>query len=139
MTDHGHLPAPAVRPDSPQLTNLVSPLAPIQPFVLAQAGGDGSGWIMWVPLIAMIPFWYLLLIRPQQKERAKRQELLNSLKKNDRVVTTSGMIGTVANISQDGKEITLKFGDNTRIPFLRSAIEVVLRDTPEASAEPAKT
>jgi hypothetical protein len=46
------------------------------------------------------------------------------------------MIGTVANISQDGKEITLKFGDTTRIPFLRSAIETVLRDDVPA-AEPA--
>lgn len=118
--------------------NVVSPLASIQAFVLAQGGNEGGGWILWVPLIAMIPIWYLLLIRPQQQERAKRHELLNSLKKNDRVVTNSGMIGTVANISQDGKEITLKFGDTTRIPFLRSAIETVLRDTPEA-AEPAKT
>ncbi len=115
--------------------NVVSVFSPIPAFVIAQ-GGDSSGWIMWVPLIAMIPFWYLLLIRPQQKERAKRQELLKQLKKNDRVVTSSGMIGSVANISQDGKEITLKFGDTTRIPFLRSAIETVLRDTPEPT-EPA--
>ena len=99
--------------------------------------GD-NGWVMWIPLIAMLPIWYLLLIRPQQKERAKRQDLLNALKKNDRVVTTSGMIGTVAMISQDGREITLKFGDNVRIPFLRSAIETVLRD-PAAAPETAPT
>jgi preprotein translocase subunit YajC len=61
------------------------------------------------------------------------------LKKNDRVVTTSGMVGTVANISQDGKEITLKFGDTTRIPFLRSAIETVLRDEPASAETAAKT
>lgn len=119
--------------------NVVSPLPLIPAFVPAQQGGDASGWIMWVPLIAMIPVWYVLLIRPQQKERAKRLELLNAIKKNDRVVTTSGMIGTVANISQDGKEITLKFGDTTRIPFLRSAIETVLRDTPESTEPASKT
>ncbi|MGC1273685.1 MAG: preprotein translocase subunit YajC, partial [Planctomycetaceae bacterium] len=76
--------------------------------------------------------YYVMLILPQQRERKKRQELLNTLKKNDRVVTTSGMLGTVANVSQDGKEITLKFGDNTRIPFLKSAIETVLRDPVES-------
>ena len=112
---------------------------PIPGFVLIAQGGQQptSGWILWAPLIVMIVFYYLLLIRPQQKDRAKRQELLNSLKKNDRVVTTSGMRGTVANISQDGKEITLKFGDNTRIPFLRSAIETVVRDD-KATVEPAQ-
>lgn len=115
----------------------VATLLPALGFLPAQGGtGDAGGWGLWVPFILLIPIWYLLLIRPQQTERKKRQELLSSLKKNDRVVTTSGMIGTIANVSQDGKEITLKFGDTTRIPFLRSAIETVLRDD-ESAAEPA--
>ena len=105
----------------------------------AEAAPQQSPWVMAAPLVLMVAFYYLLLIRPQQKERGKRQELLNSLKKNDRVVTTSGMVGTVANISQDGKEITLKFGDTTRIPFLRSAIETVLRDEPASTETAAKT
>jgi preprotein translocase subunit YajC len=113
-------------------------------FVPILAAGEakapqGSSWVLWAPLVLMVAFYYVLLIRPQQKERAKRQDLLNALKKNDRVVTTSGMVGTVANISQDGKEITLKFGDTTRIPFLRSAIETVLRDEPATADTAAKT
>ena len=91
-----------------------------------QAPPAGGGWVLWFPLIIMVVFWYLLILRPQQAERAKRQEMLNALKKNDRVITTSGMIGTVALISQDGKEVTLKFGDSTRIPFLRTAIDSVI-------------
>ena len=108
-------------------------------FVLAAnpAAPGGSSLVIWAPLVLMLVLYYVMLILPQQKERKRRQELLNSLKKNDRVVTTSGMIGTVANVSQDGKEITLKFGETTRIPFLRSAIESVLRD--ESETEPAKT
>ena len=108
-------------------------------FVLAQGASStgGSSLVIWAPLVLMLVLYYFMLILPQQKERKRRQELLNALKKNDRVVTTSGMIGTVANVSQDGKEITLKFGETTRIPFLRSAIETVLRDTPEEPA--AKT
>lgn len=94
----------------------------------AEARQESNPLLMFAPFILMAVFYYVLLIRPQQRERGKRQELLNSLKKNDRVVTTSGMVGTVANISQDGKEITLKFGESTRIPFLRSAIETVVRD-----------
>lgn len=131
---------PPVRTEFRSSMNLVSASVSI-PYVLPaqQGSGEGSIWITLIPFIALIPFYYLMVIRPQQKERAKRQELLNSLKKNDRVVTTSGMIGTVANVSQDGKEITLKFGDATRIPFLRSAIEVVLKDTPEPAETATKT
>ena len=103
-------------------------------FLIAQAeGGDAAapaqgafGWGFFLPLILIMVVWYFLMIRPQNAERAKRQEILKALKKNDRVITTSGMLGTVANISQDGKEITLKFGDAVRIPFLRSAIETVV-------------
>lgn len=114
---------------------------PVVGQVLAQNGQPpaGGGWILWAPLVLMVVFYYFLLIRPQQAERKRRQELLNSLKKNDRVVTTSGMLGTVANISQDGKEITLKFGDATRITFVRSAIETVLRDDANAESTTGKT
>lgn len=119
------------------LLSFSSLLTPV--LAAAEAPPQQSSWILWAPLLLMVAFYYVLLIRPQQKERGKRQELLNSLKKNDRVVTTSGMVGTVANISQDGKEITLKFGDTTRIPFLRSAIETVLRDEPASAETAAKT
>ena len=81
-----------------------------------------------IPAALFLVIWWFVLMRPQQQDRKKRQVLLDSLKKNDRVVTNSGMIGTVANISGDGKEITLKFGENVRIPFLRSAVERVLSE-----------
>jgi preprotein translocase subunit YajC len=110
------------------------------PVVAAEAGKPSANqWMMWAPLVIMVAFYYVLLIRPQQKERGKKQELLNSLKKNDRVITTSGMVGTVANISQDGKEITLKFGESTRIPFLRTAIDTVVRDESAAAEAAAKS
>jgi preprotein translocase subunit YajC len=122
------------------MTFLLSFSSLLMPVLAAgEAQPPQNNWVWWLPLALMVAFYYVLLIRPQQKERGKRQELLNSLKKNDRVVTTSGMVGTVANISQDGKEITLKFGDSTRIPFLRSAIETVLRDETASAETAAKT
>lgn len=114
-------------------------LIPIPAAGAAPGDGGMSSNGFWILIGAMLVLYYVMLILPQQRERKKRQELLNSLKKNDRVVTTSGMIGTVANVSQDGKEITLKFGETTRIPFLRSAIETVLRDTAEAETTTTKS
>lgn len=84
--------------------------------------------VMLLPLLVIGVLWYFLLFRPQSAERRKHTEMLNALKKNDRVVTIGGIIGSVANISADGTEITLKVDDNTRIKFRRSAIQTVLKD-----------
>lgn len=81
--------------------------------------------------LAMI-FWFVIL-RPQQREQRRRQELLNQLKKNDRVVTNGGLIGTIADLSSDGRFVTLKVDDSTRIRFLRSAIAGPLEEKAESA------
>ena len=90
---------------------------------------------MGVPLMIGIVAFLLIVVRPERKERQKREALLANLEKNDRVQTIGGAIGTVADLSPDGKKVTLKFGDNTRIPFVRSAIQAVLTDDSEGKTE----
>jgi preprotein translocase subunit YajC len=101
-------------------------------FILAQEQAakpkEPPWWSMLPPMIAVLGLFFMLMIWPQRKEQQKREQLLNSLKKNDRVVTLGGMIGTIANVSPDGKEITLKVDDNTRIKFVRSGIANKLDD-----------
>jgi preprotein translocase subunit YajC len=84
-----------------------------------------------IPLMIMGLFFYFILIRPQQKEQRRRQELLNALKKNDKVVTTAGIVATVADISTDGRVVTLKVDDSTRIKFLRSSIQGLFEEKPD--------
>lgn len=91
-----------------------------------------------LPFIAIAVIFYFLLIRPQRREQANRDAMLSALKKNDRVVTIGGMIGTVANISADGQEVTLKVDDNTRIRMIRSAIQRVMASEGEEE-KPAET
>jgi preprotein translocase subunit YajC len=79
-----------------------------------------------------IIFW-LVILRPQQREQRRRQELLNLIKKNDRVVTNGGLIGTIADLSSDGRFVTLKVDDSTRIRFLRSAIAGPLEEKAESA------
>ncbi len=113
--------------------------------VLAQAeaaGGDGQPVpfsFLSPPILAMIVLFFFLMILPQRREQKQRDQMLKALKKNDRVLTSGGIIGTVANISADGKEITLKVDDNTRIKFLRSSITQVLGEAPkdESAGKPA--
>ena len=76
-----------------------------------------------LPFAFMFVIFYFLLIRPQKREREKQDQLLKALKKNDRVVTIGGIVGTIANIEPEGDLVTLKVDDNTRMVFLRSAIQ----------------
>lgn len=113
--------------------------------MLAQAeGADPHGqapsfWQINGYLLPILVLFFLLIVMPQRREQKKREQMLNAMKKNDRVLTAGGIIGTVANISADGKEITLKVDDNTRIKFLRSSITQVLGEESkdDAPAKPA--
>ena len=85
------------------------------------AGGGNSGIMSILPLmIGMFAIMYFLIIRPQQKQRKDREALLTAVKKGDRVVTSSGLFGTVVGLSEH--TITLKVADQVKLEFERSAI-----------------
>ena len=87
------------------------------------------------PMIMIAVFYYFMLLRPRASEEKKRKAVLDGLKKNDRVVTAGGIIGTVAQVSNDGTEVTLKVDDSTRIKFRRSSISSVLTDEKDDAAK----
>lgn len=99
-------------------------------FLLAEGAPakDPPFWVTMLPFVLILFLLFPIVIWPQRKEQQKRDDLLKTLKKNDRVVTIGGIIGNVANITADGKEVTLKVDDNTRIKFTRTAISHKLAD-----------
>ncbi len=99
----------------------------------AAAAQDVNPIMQFAPILIIGFFFYFILLRPQQKEQRRRQGFLNDLKKNAKVVTTGGMVGTVVDISSDGRFVTLRVDDSTRVKFLRSAIQGELEDKPESS------
>ena len=104
------------------------------PVILAEDDeGGGIFSLMWPVMIAIFFLYYFIVIRGNKRQKAQRADLLNSLKKNDRVVTIGGIIGTVASTSQDGREVTLKIDDNTRMKVLRSAIQGGLKEVQDTS------
>jgi preprotein translocase subunit YajC len=93
--------------------------------VLVQASGGGS--LLGSPLIMMlivIVIFYVMLILPQQRQKKKTQAMLEALKNGDKVVTTSGIYGTINGI--DGDTIILKIADTgssaVKIRISRSAV-----------------
>ena len=102
--------------------------------IIAQANQPGGGGAQPPPSLFSSPLilfgllalvFYFMLIRPQSKEKKHRAAMLAALKKNDRVVTIGGIVGTVLQVKED--EVTLKVDEssNTKITFLRSAIQTV--------------
>ncbi len=87
-------------------------------------GGQGSGLTAFVPLILMFAIFYFLLIRPQQKKSKQHKQILASLKRGDRVVTSGGLYGVITGVADDA--VTMEIAPKVRVKVTRSAVAGVL-------------
>ncbi len=83
-----------------------------------------------LPLILIFAVFYFLLIRPQQKQKKRHQEMISSLSKGDKVITIGGIWGEVKEIK--GDSFILEIADGVKVRVLKSAIASRRQ---EASAE----
>ena len=86
-------------------------------------GGQGGSTAVLTQLLffaAIFAIFYFLLIRPQQRQKRERERLLATVKKGDRVVTTSGLYGTVTGLTET--TVTLRVTDQVRLEFERAAV-----------------
>jgi preprotein translocase subunit YajC len=81
------------------------------------------GWAMYLPMI-VLGLMVVMFFRTSSKQRRELQKALAALKKNDRVVTSGGIIGVVVALKDNEDEVTLKVDDtsNTRIRVLKSSV-----------------
>jgi preprotein translocase subunit YajC len=75
-----------------------------------------------LPFILMFVILYLLLIRPQQKKHRVHQQMLQTLKKGDRVLTTGGLFGTVVGIKEKENVVVLRLAENVKVEVQKGAI-----------------
>ncbi|HEY2119748.1 MAG TPA: preprotein translocase subunit YajC [Candidatus Acidoferrum sp.] len=92
-------------------------------FIFLQAGGAAGLGGFLIPLALMFGIMYFLVIMPQQRQRKKVQEMLSALKNGDKIITTSGIYGTVNGM--DGDTVILKIADQVKIRVARAAIAQV--------------
>jgi preprotein translocase subunit YajC len=76
-----------------------------------------------VPIVLIFAVMYFLFIRPQSKKAGDHQKMLAALKRNDEVVTTGGLIGRIAELSD--KLVTLEIAPNVRVRVERSQIAAI--------------
>ena len=87
---------------------------------LLQSSGAVAALVNFAPIIAIGLVFYFLVIAPANKQRKQTQEMLSSLKKGDRVITTGGIYGTVQGVEPDA--VYLKIAENVKVKVTRSAI-----------------
>jgi preprotein translocase subunit YajC len=100
-----------------------------------QAQSGGLWYMQLLPFAFIFVIFYFLLIRPQQKRQKEHQRLLSDLKTGDKVITTSGIHGLIANVKDT--TFLVKIADNVKIEVDKNAIASVSKsvDQPKATAQ----
>ena len=92
-----------------------------------------------LPLILIFGVFYILLIRPQQKKVKQHREMLNNLRRGDKIITSGGIIGTINKVS-DNKELQLQVSDTVEIKIAAGMVaDLYKSNEPEKKQPPKET
>ncbi len=89
-------------------------------FLMGQPGDESAGIINLVFLGAIFLVFYFFIIRPQSKRQKEIQKMVEEMKKGDKIVTSSGIIGILDKIEEN--EVLVDIDSGTKIRMLKSAI-----------------
>jgi len=98
-------------------------------FLLAGGGGGGQApnpWGMLWPILAIFGVMYFLIFRPQMKKQKQQKQMIETVKKGDKIVTVGGIFGTIAGVKEKEGTLLVKISDNTKIELARTSIAKVL-------------
>ncbi len=113
------------------------------PFTIAQAAaaaGDtdgGSQFKFMGMMVILFGVMYFMMIRPQRRRDKERKEMIANVKKGDRVLLTSGILGQIVEVKDQA--LIVRIAENTKIEVVKAAISQILEkgETP-TEIEPAK-
>jgi len=89
--------------------------------------GGAQGAIMnFLPIILIFVVFYFILIKPQKKAQEDHKKMIAGLKKNDEVITSGGIHGTIMNVKDT--TITLKIDDNVKVEVQKNSVLSLKRE-----------
>ncbi|MDQ6992555.1 MAG: preprotein translocase subunit YajC [Mariprofundus sp.] len=92
----------------------------ITPALAEPAAGANGGFASLIPLVLIMVIFYFLLIRPQQKKAKEHRNIIEALKKGDKVITGGGFYGTVVDVKDDFMKVEI--ADNVRVKVKRDTV-----------------
>ncbi len=105
----------------------------VTPAYAQAAGGAGSAFASFVPLILIFLIMWFLLIRPQQKKLKEHQAMVAALRRGDEVITQGGLVGKVTKVKEDG-ELEVEIAPNVKVRVVRNTIAQVVSKTEPANS-----
>lgn len=104
--------------------------------LLAQQDNSGAAMLP-IYIAGFVGLFYFMVLRPQRKQEQKRREMIDAIKKNDKVVTSGGIYGTVSSVDTASDTVVLRIDDEKgiRVKFARSSVARVLEPGGEKTAE----
>ena len=93
--------------------------------------GPFGGLGMMIPMIIIIGMMFAFSLRTSSKEKKKREEMLNSIRKGTKIMTSGGIIGEIAEVQKD--QFLLKVANNVQIAISRTAIAQVIQPSEDAA------
>ena len=97
-----------------------------------QAPPPSSGMMM-IPFIILIGVMIAISVRTSSKEKKKREEMMNSIRKGTKIMTSGGILGEIAEVQKD--QFLLKVANNVQIAISRSAVAQVITPAADAPAD----
>jgi preprotein translocase subunit YajC len=106
----------------------------------AQAGGAPGAFdfVSLMPLVLIFVVFYFLLIRPQQKKMRQHREMIGSLKRGDKVLTSGGIIGTIVKVEEGEDVLLVEIAKDVRVRVARGTISDLLSKPTAAGVAPAQ-
>jgi preprotein translocase subunit YajC len=80
----------------------------------------GSAWMQLVPFVLVLGIFYFIILLPMRRKQQKVQEFLDTLKVNDKVITTGGIYGQITRLSE--QTVQIQIADKVRIEISKAAI-----------------
>ena len=93
--------------------------------MMPQGEGGGGGLMSFLPFILIIVIMYFLMIRPQMKRQKERKQMIEAVKKGDKIVTSGGVHGKITGFTDDGNTVIVQVDDKVKLNIDKSAINIV--------------
>jgi len=79
-----------------------------------------------MPIIMIFLIMYFLIFRPQMKKQKQQKQMLEAVKKGDKIITVGGIVGTVAGVKEKEGTLIVKIADSTKIELVKTSIAKVV-------------
>lgn len=93
----------------------------------ATVAQGASGTSMVIQLVLIMAVFYIFLIRPQQKKMKQHEQLLQSIKNGDKIITGGGIVAKVLD-AKDPFELSVEIADGVKVKIYRATVRDVLTE-----------